>query len=142
MERISNQISYLKGLMEGLKFDEKSNEGKVFKAMMEVFDEINSAIDDLYDYQDEVAEQVDMIDEDLAAVEDVVLDAEECDECCGDDDEEFYEVECPNCKETVCIGEELLCSGDDIVCPNCETPIEIDFDCDCACDCKDGDDKE
>ena len=32
MENISNKIAYLKGLMEGLKFDEKSNEGKVFKA--------------------------------------------------------------------------------------------------------------
>ena len=55
MENISNQLSYVKGLMEGMKFDDKSNEGKIFKALLYVLDEINDSIDDLYDYQDEVA---------------------------------------------------------------------------------------
>ena len=79
MENISNQLSYVKGLMEGMKFDDKSNEGKIFKALLSVLDEINESIDDLYDYQDEVAEQVDLIDEDLAAVEEELLDCDECD---------------------------------------------------------------
>ena len=84
MENISNKIAYLKGLMEGLKFDEKSNEGKVFRAMLEIFDEINETFEDVYDYQDELAEQVDMIDEDLAELEDEFADLDECDCCdCG-----------------------------------------------------------
>ena len=37
MENISNQLSYVKGLMEGMKFDDKSNEGKIFKALLSVF---------------------------------------------------------------------------------------------------------
>ena len=77
MENISNQLSYVKGLMEGMKFDDKSNEGKIFKALLSVLDEINESIDDLYDYQDEVAEQVDLIDEDLAAVEEELLDCDD-----------------------------------------------------------------
>lgn len=135
MENISNQISYLKGLMEGLKFDEKSNEGKVFKAILNVLEEIDYSIDDMYDYQDELAEQVDMIDEDLAAVEEEFADCDECD-CCDCDDDEYYEVECPKCGEVICLDEDVLCSGDDIVCPNCNEPIELDFDCDCD-DCSD-----
>lgn len=132
MENISNQISYLKGLMEGLKFDENSNEGKIFKAILNVLEEIDYSMDDIYDYQDELAEQVDMIDDDLAAVEEEFAD---CDECCGcDDDDEYYEVECPSCGEVICLDEDVLCNGDDIICPNCKEPIELDFDCDCDCD--------
>ena len=132
MENISNQISYLKGLMEGLKFDENSNEGKIFKAILNVLEEIDYSMDDIYDYQDELAEQVDMIDDDLAAVEEEFAD---CDECCGcDDDDEYYEVECPSCGEVICLDEDVLCNGDDIICPNCKEPIELDFDCDCDSD--------
>ena len=132
MENISNQISYLKGLMEGLKFDENSNEGKIFKAILNVLEEIDYSMDDIYDYQDELAEQVDMIDDDLAAVEEEFADCDECCEC--DDDGEYYELECPSCGEVICLDEDVLCNGDDIICPNCKEPIELDFDCDCDCD--------
>lgn len=132
MENISNQISYLKGLMEGLKFDENSNEGKIFKAILNVLEEIDYSMDDIYDYQDELAEQVDMIDDDLAAVEEEFADCDECCEC--DDDDEYYELECPSCGEVICLDEDVLCNGDDIICPNCKEPIELDFDCDCDCD--------
>ena len=74
MENISNSISYLKGLMEGLDIDTSSKEGKIFEAIMDVLDEINDTIDDLYDYQDELAEQVDMIDDDLAEIEEELID--------------------------------------------------------------------
>ena len=40
MENISNSISYLKGLMEGLDIDTSSKEGKIFEAIMDVLDEI------------------------------------------------------------------------------------------------------
>ena len=132
MENISNQISYLKGLMEGLKYDENSNEGKIFKAILNVLEEIDYSMDDIYDYQDELAEQVDMIDDDLAAVEEEFADCDECCEC--DDDDEYYELECPSCGEVICLDEDVLCNGDDIICPNCKEPIELDFDCDCDCD--------
>ena len=36
MENISNQISYLKGLMEGLDIDKETKEGKVFNAILSV----------------------------------------------------------------------------------------------------------
>lgn len=133
MENISSRLSYVKGLMEGMNFDETSNEGKIFKALLSVLDEINDSIDDLYDYQDEIAEQVDLIDEDLAAVEEGLLEDDECD-C----DEEYYEVECPECHEIVCVDEDTLLQNEDIYCPNCKAKIDIDLeDCDCddCCDC-------
>lgn len=132
MENISNQISYVKGLMDGLDFDENTKEGKVLKAMLAVFDEINDAFDDVYDFQDEMAEQIDMIDEDLAKVEEELID-DDCDCGCGDD-MDYYEIECPNCGEIVCLDEDFLLDDEDLKCPNCGEPIEIDFDCDCDCD--------
>ena len=103
MENISKQIAYLRGLMDGLDYDESSKEGRVFECILGVLDEIDATIDDLYDYQDEIAEQVDIIDEDLAAIE-----SEFADECGGDccscdcdcddeDDLEYYEIDCPGC---------------------------------------------
>ena len=125
MENISKQIAYLKGLMDGLDYDDSSKEGRIFKCILGVLDEIDASIDDLYDYQDEIAEQVDIIDEDLAAVESEF--AEECDcdcECCkcddyDDEDIEYYELDCPQCGETICLDEDFFDVDDDIVCPAC-----------------------
>lgn len=136
MENISKQIAYLRGLMDGLDYDDSSKEGRIFECILGVLDEIDASIDDLYDYQDEIAEQVDIIDEDLAAIESEF--AEECDgdcDCCScdcddfdDDDIEYYELDCPNCNETICLDEDFFDSDDDIVCPNCGEHIEIDLD--------------
>ncbi len=133
MENISNQISYLKGLVEGLDIDASSKEGKVFEAIIDALDEINDTINDLYDYQDEIAEQVDMIDDDLAEIEEELIDCCDedcdcCDDCDFDDDIEYYEIECPNCHDVICIDEDCFEDDDEIVCPNCSEPIEINFE--------------
>ncbi len=133
MENISKQIAYLRGLMDGLDYDDNSKEGRIFDCILNVLDEIDASIDDLYDYQDEIAEQVDIIDEDLAAIESEF--AQECDcdcDCCcddyDDDDLEYYELDCPTCGETICIDEDFFDGDDEIVCPKCGETIEIDLD--------------
>ena len=129
MENISKQISYLRGMMDGMEFDSSSKEGRIFESILAVLDEINESIDERFDYQDEMAEQVNMIDEDLAEVESEL--ADECDDCCccdDDDDLEYYEIECPKCGETICLDEDFFNSDDDIVCPNCGENIDIEFD--------------
>ena len=134
MENISKQIAYLKGMMDGMDYDESTKEGRIFNAILSVLDEIDASIDDLYDYQDELAEQVDFIDEDLAAIEEEF--AEECDcdcDCCEDDelcddDFEYYELDCPSCGETICLDEDFFDTDEDIVCPNCGENIDIELD--------------
>lgn len=111
--------------MDGMDFDESSKEGRIFDCILAVLDEINTSIDDLYDYQDDMAEQVNLLDEDLAAIESEF--ADECDGCC-DDDFEYYELECPKCGETICLDEDFFDTDDDIVCPNCGEQIDIEFD--------------
>ena len=133
MENISKRIEYLRGLMDGMQYDESSKEGNIFCSILAILDEMNDTIDDLYSYQDEVAEQVDLIDEDLAAIESDF--AEECDgDCCSCDDDcdfddmEYYELECPKCGETICLDEDFFDSDEDIVCPNCGEQIDIELD--------------
>ena len=129
METISKQIAYLRAIMDGMEFDSSSKEGRIFESILAVLDEINESIDYLFEYQDEMAEQVNMIDEDLAEVESEL--ADECDDCCccdDDDDLEYYEIECPKCGETICLDEDFFNSDDDIVCPNCGENIDIEFD--------------
>ena len=120
MENVSKRISYLKGLMDGLGVDADSKESKIYNAILEVLDEINDTIDDLYDYQDDLAE----VEEELiGCCEDDGDDDYDLD----DDDLEYYELECPSCGDIICIDEDCFEGDDEIVCPNCNKPIEIDF---------------
>lgn len=131
---IPEKVSYIKGLAEGLQLGE-SKEEKLLKEIIGVLEDIALAIDDIDTTCAEIGEQVDAVDEDLAAVEDFLLDEEdyyddECDCCECDCDNECYEIECPQCGDTLYIDEEMIEEGG-IQCPNCKTNLEFDFECDC-----------
>ena len=42
MENISKQIAYLRGLMDGLDYDDSSKEGRIFEGILNVLDEIDA----------------------------------------------------------------------------------------------------
>lgn len=132
---ICEKISYIKGLTDGLELDTESKEGKVLAAIIDLLGDMTEEICEIEDGLDEITEQLDAVDEDLSTVEDIVYDDEdECDcDCC--DDDELYEIECPECKDTIYLDADMLEEGG-ITCPNCGTPLEFDFDCDCDC-CED-----
>ena len=137
---VSEKVAYLKGLMEGMNIDTTNNEGKVLAAIVDVLQDMSDEIDALDDAQIELAEQLDAVDEDLSAVEDLIYEDDEDeydDDYDYDDDDEVYEVTCPKCNDTIYIDSEMLEEGS-IDCPNCGTELEFDcdFDCDC-CDCED-----
>ncbi len=141
---ISEKVAYIKGLAEGVKLDTESDEGKILSAIIELLGDICDEIDELDDAQIELAEQLDAVDEDLADVEELIYeDCEDCDCNCDDDDEyeddEVYEVVCPNCNDIIYLDEEMLMDGR-IDCPNCGTDLEFDFECECGCEDCDCDD--
>ena len=43
-----------------------------------------------------------------------------------EDDEDYFEVECPNCEEPIIIDDEALAAGE-VQCPNCETRFALDL---------------
>ena len=137
---VYEQISYLKGLAEGLGLDENNKQDKLIKAIIDVLDEIAISVDELEDVSAELCEQIDAVDEDLANLEEDFYDDDCCDCDCCDDEEEIYEVVCPSCNEEICIEESVLDEGG-ITCPSCGESLEFEFDdcCDCGCDCCDED---
>ncbi len=86
MSNLSDRISYLRGLAEGLKTDESSNEGKLITQLIEVLSEVIDDVDDLHDEVDELNDYVESIDEDLSELEGDFDDDDDDDD---DDDEDF-----------------------------------------------------
>lgn len=131
---VTEKVAYLKGLVEGLELDESKSETKVIKAMMDVLDDLALTVTDLSDDVDIMAEQLDAVDEDLGDLEEYVYDDEDQCDCCDYDDcdccdDDLYEVECPACHESVYVDESILEDGS-IECPNCgeKLEFEIEFD--------------
>ena len=125
---ISEKVAYLKGLAEGLNIDtDKSKEGKLINVMIGILEEIALSIEDLEENSLALGEEIDVLSDDLADVEDIVFDDEDEDE---DDEEEFdddwFEVECPSCDEVLVVDEDALEEGY-IKCPNCGTEYSLDL---------------
>ncbi len=146
---ITEKVAYLKGLAEGMKVGDATNEGKLITEIIATLEDICDKVDAIDDAQIEFAEQLDAVDEDLSAVEDIIYDddddcdgdCENCDEDCDfDDDDEVYEVTCPKCNDTIYIDNEMLDEGS-INCPNCGEVLEFDFD-ECDGDCSACDDSD
>ena len=121
---ISEKVAYLKGLAEGLDLDtQKSKEGKLISVMIGILEEVALSIEDLDENALALGEEIDALSDDLADVEHIVYDEDE-DE--GEDDGDFFEVECPNCDEPLVIDENDMEAGM-VICPNCETKFALDM---------------
>ena len=116
---ISEKVAYLKGLMEGMNLSADSNEGKLFRAIVDVLDEIALEVEDLTDEVMELGDGLDVISDDLSDVEDVVFDEDE------DDEEECYATTCPECEEEIFFDDSVLEDGK-VECPNCGATLEFD----------------
>lgn len=147
--KLSEKMSYLKGLLDGMEIDTTTKEGKALVQMTEVMQEMTNCINDLQAQVDELSELCDILDSDLGEVEeDLYFNSCECDCDCDDDcecdcdcdcecdddfddfdfeNDELYEVCCPECGDTVILDEYMLEEGS-IDCPNCGSSLEFDFD--------------
>ncbi len=136
---LKEKAAYLKGLAEGLEFDKETKEGKLIAALIDLTSELCEAVEVLDADMDEIVEEVvelreyiEEIDDDLNDVEEF-LDEEvdlddwdeeddeddccdgDCDCCSGCDD--FFEIVCPSCGETICFDESV--DPEDLTCPAC-----------------------
>jgi len=123
---ISEKVAYLKGLAEGLDLDtQKSKEAKLISVMIGILEEIGLSIEDLEENALALGEEIDVLSDDLADVEEVVFeDEDEEDE--EDYDDDWFEVECPTCEEPLIIDDEALSEGY-IECPNCQSKFSLDL---------------
>ena len=136
---LTEKTAYIKGLVEGLELNADEKEVKVINAIIGLLDDMALTVSDLEESMNDMGNQLDEVDEDLYSLEQDFYDEDEDD----GEDEEYYEVTCPTCNETICVSEDVLLKGG-IQCPNCGESLEFDFDdleCDCGC-CSDADDED
>ena len=136
MSYLKERVAFLKGLAEGMQISDATNEGKLLKTIIDVMDDFALSIEDIEEIQDQLGEQVDNIDEDLAEIEKEIYDIDEDED--EDDDEEddedicFSEIECPHCSETINVDMDMIDEeGNTIECPSCHEKIDVERDCDC-----------
>ena len=130
---ISEKVAYLKGPMEGMNLSADSNEGKLFRAIVDVLDEIALEVEDLTDEVMELGDGLDVISDDLSDVEDVIFDEDDFDDYDDEDDEdededdeeECYATTCPECEEEIFFDDSVLEDGK-VECPNCGATLEFD----------------
>ena len=134
----SEKVAYVKGLAEGLGYDNTSKEGKILAAILDILEDVAHDIEDLEENAWDLGEAIDQVSDDLSDIEDVVYGADDdedecagCPGCDGDVDDEdgeepvFYELTCPACGHTITIDEDVLDLGG-IDCPNCGESLEFD----------------
>lgn len=126
MSHLKERVAYLQGLTKGLNVSDQSAEGKLLINIVEVLDSFAEEVNCLHSAQEDLENYVESIDEDLTDVEEEVYE---------DVDEEYVEVECPDCHETVTFEAELLDEDDalEITCPHCgevvyENTLDYEFD--------------
>lgn len=131
---ITEKVSYIKGLAEGLKLDEATKEGKVLLAILDVLNDIAYQVEDIDSDLNDMADVVGDLDDAVLELEEQVYgececghdhDHDECD-CCGDEDEDIYEITCPKCNNTIVVDFDVIAAGG-ILCPNCGEPLEFDL---------------
>ena len=146
---LTERTAYIKGLCEGMGLDTKDTpEAKVINALLALCEEMALEIEDIESDIGELADYCEELDEDLGDVEEVLLDLDEdddedwdedecdgdCDACdfcedcgCGCDDEDYYEILCPSCGETVCFDGSAF-DEETLLCPACGSEIGEIFD--------------
>ena len=148
---ILEKTAYIKGLCEGLGYDKQDTaEAKLIKALIDLCTDMAEEIDGLQYDVEELHDYCEELDEDLGDVEEVLIDEDEdedyeewdeeddewdddeecdgdCDCCdmCGDceycDDEDYFEIACPSCGETVCFDDSV--NADELICPACGSEL-------------------
>ena len=130
MSNLSDRVSYIKGLAEGLKLDTEKNEGKLIEKILELLGDITKELEEVKEDQDDLNAYVEAIDNDLGDLEDVVLgdeDGKDEDFMDGEDeddeDDNLVEYTCPHCGEEMTFEVDSFDFDEDYLCPNCHQPL-------------------
>ena len=142
--QLSDKVSYIRGMMEGMQFNADSNEGKLLIKIVELLGEMADEVEVIGEAQDELGDYVDDIDEDLADLEDALFGDEDDEDIDFDDDDMFddedgfededdfeddeddepeegifVECICEKCKGSFYVREDELSPAAKHVCPHC-----------------------
>jgi len=149
---IKEKVAYLEGLAEGMEIS-STEHGKIFTAIIDTLHTVAEEIEELNENALDIGEELDAISDDLAEVEEFLLDDDydlddddfdfdfdddddydddddddfTCD-LCGSKDVEFtIDVNCPECNAEIELDEEDI-ANESVTCPACNKVIELEID--------------
>ena len=138
----SEKVAYLKGLAEGMGVVEDAGQGKLFKVIIDILEDLSLDLADTRDSLTDLSDGVEAISDDLADLEEEfyqepwICDPDDEDEDWDDEDDEddedeeydedtvFYSVECPGCGYKLTVDEDILDMGS-FECPECGEVIDL-----------------
>ena len=138
----SEKVAYLKGLAEGMGIQEDAGQGKLFKVIIDILEDLALDLADTKDSLVDLTDNVEAIGEELSELSDDFYESpcSCCDGCDDDDDEDeddyddeededeeepvFYSVECPGCGFKLTVDEDILDAGS-FECPECGEVIDL-----------------
>lgn len=122
MSDVNRQVAYLEGLAAGMRLDEDSDEGRLFRGLVEALRAIGEELEAMGSRQEYFEDYLSDLDDRICALEAAVL--PEGDE----EDEEELGLICPNCGFVFDPEEAGVAPLDDeasdLVCPECGQPLD------------------
>ncbi len=122
MSKLTDRISYLRGLAEGMKLNPEKDSHRLILGILDVLGEVGDSFEALADSHAELSEYVESIDEDLADLEADLYDDEDEEAADGDEEEPFestIEYECPHCGAKIEIDPDDVDFDEESLCPEC-----------------------
>ena len=136
MSKLTDRISFLKGMAAGMKLNMDKDANKLMLEMLTVMGEMAEEMAAMTEAYNDLNEYVESIDDDLADLEETLFGEED-----GEIDEELAEGEededdmaddlivyaCPHCGHEIEFSANDVDFDEDLLCPACEKPIFPDL---------------
>ena len=133
MSKLTDRISYLKGMAAGMKLNMEKDANKLMLEMLTVMGEMAEEMAAMAEKHNDLNEYVESIDDDLAELEETLFgeeDGEELDEDMdGEEDEDGLTEDdlilyaCPHCGHELEFRASDVDFDEDFLCPVCNKPI-------------------
>ena len=133
MSKLTDRISYLKGMAAGMKLNMDKDSNKLMLEMLTVMGEMAEEMAAMTEAHNDLNEYVESIDDDLADLEETLFGEEdgEIDEEMAEGDEDEDELgdddlivyACPHCGHEIEFSASDVDFDEDFLCPACDKPI-------------------
>jgi len=134
MSKLTDRISFLKGMAAGMKLNMDKDANKLMLEMLTVMGEMAEEMAAMTEAHNDLNEYVESIDDDLADLEETLFGEEEMDgedvdlDGDEDDEDEFGEddlivYDCPHCGHEIEFRANDVDFDEDYLCPECQKPI-------------------
>lgn len=138
MSKLTDRISYLKGMAAGMKLNMEKDANQLIMEMLSAMGEMAEEMAALSEDHQDLSEYVESIDDDLSELEETLFGDDELEDEDEDDDEDDEEpgendlitYACPHCGFEIEFHASDVDFDEDYLCPECQKPIfpELDED--------------